>query len=67
MVMDKLSLEEFARAREILDRADVPDAVMPYVVTGREARRIGMPDRLINRARMAPVEWQGILVKVVGL
>lgn len=65
--MDKLSLEEFARAKEILDRHDVPDPVMPFVITSRDARRIGMPDRLVNKARMAPVEWQGVLVKVVGL
>lgn len=38
------------------------------VMTGRQARvLLGMPGRLINKARVEPIDWRGQMVKVVGL
>jgi hypothetical protein len=37
------------------------------VMTGAQARRMGMPERCINKARIEPQQWQGQWIKVVGL
>jgi hypothetical protein len=41
--------------------------VYVMVVSGAQARRFGMPARLINKARIEPQQWQGQWIKVVGL
>ena len=65
--LGELTLDAILQVREALDRNEEQDA-RPLIVTGRQARvLLGMPGRLINKARFEPQPWRGGLIKVVGL
>lgn len=63
---EALTVESILAVRD-QTRQPAEPVEFPLIVTGRHARvLLGMPGRLINKARMEPQRWRGGLWMVIG-